>query len=159
MSRTLARIAVLTLVYALALGSFDGFDLLFGALLATGLLLAVGERPAPIGGLGRRLVALPGLVGAVLRDIVVGTWQVAGVVLGWRELRRPGIVAVPFGDRTPNGAIVTGFVTTLAPGEFLVDIDWEHRRMLFHILEADDPDAVRERFADFYRRHQRHVAP
>lgn len=164
MNRALLWVVVLTLVYALALASFDPLDLLLGALLAAGLLTALrgilfGGRPAAIAGLGRRALAAPRLAWAVARDITIGTWQVALVTLGVRPLVRPGIVAVPFGDRSPNGAIVTGFVATLAPGEFLVEIDWSSERLLLHVLDARDPDAVRARFADFYRRYQRTFAP
>jgi hypothetical protein len=31
--------------------------------------------------------------------------------------------------------------------------------MLFHVLDASDPDAVRRRYEDFYRRYQRSVFP
>jgi multisubunit Na+/H+ antiporter MnhE subunit len=93
----------------------------------------------------------------VLRDITVGTWQVALVVLGLRPLRCPGIVAVPLGDRTDLGAVVSSLVSTLSPGELVVDIDHDRGAILVHVLDASDRDAVRARFEDFYRRHQRDV--
>lgn len=164
MNRALLWLALLTLVYAFALASFDPLDLLLGALLSSGLLVVLrafvfGGRPVPISALARRAIALPPFAWAVIRDITIGTWLVASVVLGVRPLEQPGIVAVPFGDRSPNGVILTGFVATLSPGEFLVDIGWGGRRMLLHVLDARDPEAVRTRFADFYRRYQREIAP
>jgi multisubunit Na+/H+ antiporter MnhE subunit len=161
-TRWLLALAALTLTYALVLASADPRDLLAGALVSAGVLLLFGRflfggRPAPLPRLGARLVALPGLVWAVLRDITVGTWQVAAVVVGLRPLERPGIVVVPFGERSDAAALVGGFVATLAPGEYLVDVDWERRLLVMHVLDAADPDAVRARFDDFYRRHQRAV--
>ena len=164
MNRAPLWLVLLTVVYALALASFDALDLLLGALLGGCLMVALrgflfGGRPRSIERLGRRVLALPGFAWAVLRDMTIGTWQVAAVVVGLRPLERPGIVAVPFGDRSPNGVVVSSFAATLSPGEFLVDIDWSERRLLFHVLDARDPDAVRARFANFYTRYQREIAP
>ena len=110
-------------------------------------------------GLHAGAARLPVLVLVVLRDITMGTWQVAAVVLGVRPLERPGIVVVPLGERSDAGALVSAFVATLSPGEFLVDVDWERREMTFHVLDAREPDRVRERFDVFYRAHQRHLVP
>jgi multisubunit Na+/H+ antiporter MnhE subunit len=164
MSRFLIGLAVLVLVYLLVLASAAPWDVAFGVLLGTGLLVAtrtfiLGERPAPIPNLPRRLLALVPFAVATLADILRGTWQVALVVLHLRPLRHPGIVVVPFGERTPRGVAVTTLVSTLSPGSFLVDIDETERVMLFHVLEASDPDAVRAEFQEFYRRYQRHVIP
>jgi len=163
-SRVALALAVLTATYALVLASVHPWDLALGATLSAGVLLAfrpflLGRRPPPVEGLVRRVLALPGLVWAVLADITVGTVRVAAVVLGLRPLERPGIVAVPVGERTEAGVVVSAFLATLAPGEYLVDVDWSERRMLLHVLDARDPDGVRERFDRFYRRYQRRVVP
>ena len=47
----------------------------------------------------------------------------------------------------------------MAPGTFLVDVDWERGVFLIHILDASDPDAVRHHQEDFYQRYQRNVFP
>lgn len=164
MSRLVLALLLLTATYALVLASVHPWDLALGAALSAGVLLAfrpflLGRRPAPIDGLVARLLALPRLVWAVLADITVGTVRVAAVVLGLRPLESPGIVAVPVGDRTEAGVVVSAFAATLAPGEYLVDVDWSERRMLLHVLDARDPDGVRERFDHFYRRYQRRVVP
>lgn len=161
--RALGWILLLTGVYALALASLDPWDLALGAAVAT-LLVAALRRDALRGaasvpGLLARAARLPVLVLVVLRDITAGTWQVAAVVLGIRPLERPGIVVVPLGERSDAGALVSAFVATLSPGEFLVDVDWERREMTFHVLDAGEPDRVRERLDAFYRAHQRRVVP
>jgi multisubunit Na+/H+ antiporter MnhE subunit len=163
MARALLVIATLTLVYALAIGSFAPWDLLLGA--AVSAVLVAGLGPAVLGrapvraGLVRRMVGFPSFVGVTLLDMTVGTWQVASVVLGLRPLRRPGIVEIPIGERSDSGALFTAFAATLAPGEFLVDIDWDREVLLFHVLDASDPDRVRGRFAEIYRDHQQRVFP
>ncbi len=164
MTRVLVAVACLAGVYALALGSADPVDLALGALLSGALLTALRgtlfppSSAAPVPLLPRALALAPFLV-AVVRDIVVGTWQVALVVLHVRPLRAPGIVRVPIGDRTPSGVVATSFIATLSPGEFLVDVDWERGDILMHVLDASDPDAVRARHDEFYRRYQRAVFP
>jgi multisubunit Na+/H+ antiporter MnhE subunit len=163
-SRFLLALALLVAVYALVLASTDPWDLATGAALAAGLLWATrgfvfGGAPAPIAGFLRRLLAFVPFVAATLVDIARGTWTVALVVLGIRPLRRPGIVAVPIGERTPLGVAVSGLVSTLSPGSVLVDVDHRQRAMLFHVIDASDPDAVRAAYERFYQRYQRRVFP
>jgi len=163
-NRALLALALLTSTYVLMLASLDPWDVALGVLVSAGVLVVFGRFlfggvPGSIPGLGRRLLAVPPFVWAVLRDITVGTWRVAAVVLGIRPLTHPGIVVIPIGDRTEAGVVVGAFAATLAPGEYLVDIDWENRRMLMHVLDAGDPDDVRDRFADFYERYQRRLVP
>lgn len=164
MTRDVLTAVALVGVYLLMLASTDLWDLLAGAVVAVAVVWGFrrflrhgGRRPldAP---LARAAAFLP-FVAVVLRDIIAGTWHVARVVLHLRPLDRPGIVAVPFGSRTPRGVVVSAFVATLSPGEFLVDVDEERRVMLMHVLDARDPDAVRARLDAFYDRWQKAVFP
>ncbi|MCS7006948.1 MAG: Na+/H+ antiporter subunit E [Thermoleophilia bacterium] len=164
MSRIFLALVALTTVYALTLASFAPWDLALGLAISALVLSSLrgfllGEELQPIEGLARRLLALPALLAHVLVDITVGTWRVASVVLGFRPLAQPGIVDIPLGERTETGAVVSAFLSTLSPGEYLVDIDWARRCLLMHVIDARDPEAVRARFADFYERHQRKVVP
>ncbi len=156
--------ALLATTYLLMLASLDRWDVVLAAALAAMLIASLRRflfagKPGKLADVPLRVVRGFPLAGAVLREIVVGTWQVALVVLHARPLAAPGIVAVPIGERTRLGVAVTGLLATLAPGEFLVDVDWRRRVLLFHVLDASDPDAVRERHARFYERYQRAVFP
>jgi multicomponent Na+:H+ antiporter subunit E len=164
MTRYILAVAALTLIYALALASFQPLDLLFGAVLSATLIFASrrfvfvtdqGRRP----GLLRRAVAFVPFAAVVFREIVVGTWEVALVTLHMRPIVMPGIVAVPIGDRTPFGVAIWTLVTGLPPGSFFVDVDRERGIALIHILDASDPEAFREQQEDFYRRYQSKVFP
>jgi multisubunit Na+/H+ antiporter MnhE subunit len=163
-SRAVLSIALLTGVYALMLSSVHPLDLALGAVLSA--LAVFGLRRflfpgglTPVEGLGRRIAGSAGLIVAVLRDVVVGTWEVALVVVGRRPAATPGIVELPAGDRTEMGAIVAAMLATLSPGEFVLDFDFERGVVLMHVLDASDPEAVRERWRETYRRHQRAVWP
>ena len=158
------RAVVLAGVYLLALASLDPVDVAVGLALGTGLVLALRPFAGGTSQLGaaavpRRLSASLVLALVILREILVGTWHVTLVVLHLRPLVAPGIVAVPVGSRTPAGVALNGLLATLAPGEFLVDVDWERRIMLVHVLDASDPDAVRGRFEELYARYQQPVVP
>lgn len=152
----------LVAVYALTLGSFQPGDLAIGAAVGVAVLAltrrflasAPGTAPMTL----RRLSHLPAFASAVLREIAAGTWMVTTVVLGIRDVV-PGIVAVPVGDRSETGVAVTALAINLSPGELLVDVDWSRALMYVHVLDADDPDDVRSRYAAFYDRYQRPLFP
>lgn len=157
-------LALFTGVYALTLGSFAWEDLALGLGLAS-IFLFVYRRellPHPIQRSGSTLVAIarfPMFALASIWNIITGTWAVALVVVGIRPLEHPGIVVVPFGDRTPTGAGMSQMLLTLSPGSFLVDVDRDKQQMIIHVIDAADPDAVREELQEFYDRYQRHVVP
>ncbi len=164
MKRALLSLLLLILVYALVLASFAPWDLALGAALSGALLLLArrsffGGNFAPLPGLLGRILAFVPFAAAVFRDAVAGTRQVTLVVLHLRPLERPGIVAVPIGERTSVGVAVSALVTTISPGEFLVDVDWKRRVMLIHSINAATPEEVRRSHEDFYQRYQRKVFP
>lgn len=164
MTRYIVAVALLTLVYALALASFDPLDLLFGAGLSAALVylsrrFVFGEDPSGGPSLPGRAAAFVPFAFAVFKEILKGTWQVTLVTLHLRPLEEPGIVAVPLGERTPVGISAWAVVTGLPPGSFFVDIDRERGVALIHVIDASDPDAFREEQADFYRRYQSKVFP
>ena len=164
MRRAVFCVALLTLVYALVLASFHPWDLATGAAVSCALFLAArgylfGDEPDAGGSLLRPVAAFAPFAAAVVREVVVGTWEVALVTMHLRPLERPGIVAVPIGERTPTGIAVTTRVMTLSPGEFLVEVDWERDVMLMHVIDAGDPEKVRAAHERFYERYQRKVFP
>jgi multisubunit Na+/H+ antiporter MnhE subunit len=164
MTRYVAAILGLTLVYALALASFHPLDLLFGAVLSSALVLAsrrfvFGDGPGTEPSLLRRAVAFWPFALAVFREVLAGTWEVTLVTLHLRPLERPGIVEVPIGERTPAGVAAWAVVVGLPPGSFFVDVDREKGVVLLHVIDAGDPEAVRRKEEEFYRRYQREVFP
>jgi multicomponent Na+:H+ antiporter subunit E len=164
MTRYVAAVALLTLVYALALASFGPLDLLFGAGLSATLLyfsrgFVFGEGPGRGPSVLGRAVAFVPFAFAVFREILRGTWEVSLVTLHLRPLVEPGIVAVPIGGRTPSGVSAWAVVVGLPPGSFFVDVDRERGVALIHVLDASDPEAFRREQEDFYRRYQSKAFP
>lgn len=164
MSRILFSILLLALTYNLALGSFDPIDVIMGVLIAIALVLGFrrflfDDQTPPPPGLLRRIAAFGPFLFALIIDILRGTWLMITVVLGIKPLTQPGIVSIPIADRTPTGVAVSALCTTLSPGTFLIDVDWEKGVFLLHSIDASDPDEVRESHQHFYYRYQRHVFP
>jgi multisubunit Na+/H+ antiporter MnhE subunit len=160
----IAAAAALALIYVLTLASADPVDVAMGAVIAGVLvaLLARRLRLQPGGDLppmAERVLWFPLFLGAVLVDIAVGTWDMALRVLHLRRVEHPGLVRVPIGARSERGVAVSALATTLSPGTVLIDVDWENRHMLLHVIDAADPDDVRARLQRFYDRYQRRVFP
>ncbi len=162
--QVLVGAAMLALIYALVLSSFDPIDLGMG--FGIGLAILLGFRrfilvdpPLSAGTVLRRTLGFGPFAAATLWDIIRGTWTVAVIVIGAKPLVQPGIVAVPIGERSALGVAVSALATTLSPGSFLVDIDWEDRVMLIHVIDASDPEAILLGFQRFYDRYQRRVFP
>jgi Na+/H+ ion antiporter subunit len=61
--------------------------------------------------------------------------------------------------RTAPPQAITGLLAGLSPGSMLVEVDPERQAMLFHVIDAHDPDAVRDHLDRFYQRYQRRVFP
>lgn len=164
MSTALLSLVLLTAVYLMVVESFSVWDVLFGGVVSGLVLLLVRQRPAQRvsaagPGLGRRIVRFVPFAVAVFFDILAGTWDVLLTVLHLRSADRAGFVEVPIGERTPTGVAVTSLLITLSPGSVVLDIDHERGIMLYHVLDATNPDDVRARYQRFYERFQRHVFP
>ena len=157
------RIVVLTAIYLMVLTSIDPADILVGVLLATALVLAgrnVGiirtrsQTPLP-----RRLAGVPALIGGTLIDLVAGTWKTARWLIR-REVAKSDLVEVPIPPHGgPQSAAAWGVRVGFVPDTVVVEIDEEKGRMLLHVIDATDPDAVVAEQLDTYRRRQRRVFP
>lgn len=164
MTRFVTVVLFLALIFVLDLASLDPVDFVIGLVIAVGAVVMFSphllERggPSPIS-MVKRIMAAPWMLVGITLNIIKGTIDVSAIVLGLRPLRQPGIVAVPFGDRTRLGVVISSLETTLAPGSFLVDIDWQQRVMLIHAIDASDPDKVRNDHQEFYERFQKAVFP
>jgi multisubunit Na+/H+ antiporter MnhE subunit len=128
--------------------------------LLLGLVLALALRPRLA---GRRsttptptaLLALADVVAVTAVEMARGSWRTARFCI--RGGARPGFVEIPRGHRTRHAVALWGVVTGEAPDEVPVDIDEERDVLIVHIVDASDPDAIRERHRRAYERAQRKV--
>ncbi|HEV2059391.1 MAG TPA: Na+/H+ antiporter subunit E [Solirubrobacteraceae bacterium] len=164
MMRLVTGAAGLGIVYVLTLASTDPVDLAVGVLLGALLIGLLGRRMrlTPVGhGLPvlSRILWFVVFVAVVLADVVRGAWDVALRVMHLRPIERPGVVRVPIGERSERGIAVSALASTLSPGSVLVDIDHAAGDLLLHVIDASDPDGVRDGLQRFYDRYQRRVFP
>jgi multisubunit Na+/H+ antiporter MnhE subunit len=161
MNRVL-RVVVLTAIYLLVLTSVHPGDVLVGVVLAVALVVG-GRRIRPLGPpspqpLARRLAGMPALLGGTLVDIVRSTWTTALWCVHPRRTP-PGLVTIPIPPCPPTSAAAWGIRVGITPDTVVVELDEERGRMLLHVIDAGDPDAVRAEQLDSYRRRQRRVFP
>lgn len=167
MIRSALLVVLLTIVFCLTLASYDPWDMVIGAILGS-ISLAVfhgalpeitGKPKGELPSLPSRIVHFVPFAGITVWEILIGTVRVAAIVAGLRKLEHPGIVAVPIGDRSKFGVVVTGITTSLAPGSILLDVDWGRNLMLVHVIDASNPDQIRADMQELYDRYQRKVFP
>lgn len=164
----LLAILVLLAIYLATLGSVELGDIGVGLVLA-GLVETGWRVRARRGGIDpdaepqvpllRAALGLPRLIGRVLLDSVRGTWDVSKYSLGLREVEHDGLVEIELEGISQEGVTAWAFISTISPGELVVDMDQERGVLVIHALDVRDADAIRARHHDFYERIQRKVVP
>ena len=158
MSRVIAQAIALMGVYLLVMTSAKPGDAVAGFLLGLGLAVALRPRAPsrrPTTPALTRLVAFVHVVAVTAVDMARGSWHTARFCL--RGGGRPGFVEIPRGDRTGPAVALWGVLTGEAPDEVPVDIDEERDVLIVHLVDASDPEAVRDRHRRAYERAQRNV--
>lgn len=143
-------------LFGLITDDFGWQNMLVAVVLTSALMYVfrrqIIPRPMPPTGLALHLIVyVPVLLWYLFIDILKGTYQIVTITLGLRPLVKPGIVKLPIGAHSPYGVGPVGYFVTLSPGSFMVDIDWEERVMLVHVIDASNPDAVRRDAEKYYR--------
>jgi multisubunit Na+/H+ antiporter MnhE subunit len=152
---TLLRAAALAAVYLLVLTSLKPGDIAMGMVL--GLIVSVAVR-SRLEASGRSLPPR-GVAAVIFRtagEMVIGSWRVARFCLGRRAA--PGFVEIPRRDRTRMEVALWGVLTGEAPDEVVVDVDEVRGVLIVHLVDAADPDAVRERHRRTHDRLRRRGA-
>ncbi len=129
-------IVLCALIYAALLGSFLPWDLGVGLAIGAAIVFGVRDRAR----VRIRLIALPRLVGFTALSVARGTLQMLRLVFGSGEAEHAGFVRVPRWTRTEAAVALSGLLATLAPGTVFVEEDGSD--LIFHVVDAEDPDAV-----------------
>ena len=159
-SGILLRTCGLAAIYLLVLTSLDPGDIGVGLLLGLAIVLGLRahsidsrvHRPVPV-----VLRAAVALVAGTALEVVLGSWRVVRFCLNGAA--RPGFVEIPRDDRSHRGVALWGVMTGEAPDEYPVDVDDERGVLIVHLVDASDPDAVRERHHRVHERSLRHLVP
>lgn len=164
MTRFIVFVLLFTAVYTTTLSSFALADVLSGLLLAIVLALLFRQalyqtRTDPRPRLSTRLLSFIPFWVRLASEVLASSWNVFLISFHLRPLPKAGIVIIPMGDRSDLGVVFTSLLLTITPGSVLVGLDWKKREMLFHFLDATNPNRIRERYHDFYDKYQRHLFP
>jgi multisubunit Na+/H+ antiporter MnhE subunit len=144
----LVRAASLAAVYLLVLTSVDPADVVTAAALGLGVAWFVRPRvrtrprDARIGAAARVGAGLR-VARATVAEMAVGSWRTALFCLGARA--KPGLVEIPRSGRSRLEVALWGTLTGEAPDEVVVDVDEERDVLIVHLVNAEDPERVRER--------------
>lgn len=146
-------------IYLATLGSVALGDVAIAAVVGV-LVYLLSHTPAGGAATGLlQVVWLPRFLWGVAREILRGSAQMVLVVFGLRTWERQGVVEVPVGERSQLGVVVSSLVVGLSPGTILLDVDEQRRVMLFHVIDASDPEAVRRDVQRFYDKYQSRIFP
>ncbi|HEX6021211.1 MAG TPA: Na+/H+ antiporter subunit E [Solirubrobacter sp.] len=155
MMRVVTQALGLMGVYLLVMTSAKPGDVIAG--FALGVVLALSLQPRLPGSRTAtpslaRLAAFGPVAAMTAVEMVIGSWRTARFCLtGHGE---PGFVEIPRGKRSRHGVALWGVLTGEAPDEIPVDIDRERGVLVVHLIDAGDPEAVRERHRRAYERWQ-----
>ncbi|MDW3223887.1 MAG: Na+/H+ antiporter subunit E [Paracoccaceae bacterium] len=94
----------------------------------------------------------------VIWDIMVANVQVAWIVLTRPNSKlRPAWIVIPLDLREPEAITVLAGTITLTPGTVSADLSDEGHSLLVHVLDTDDPDAVRDEIKQRYERRLKEI--
>ncbi|MGQ9668738.1 MAG: Na+/H+ antiporter subunit E [Desulfosoma sp.] len=85
-----------------------------------------------------------------LFDVIVANLQVAVLVLGPENRRKPAFIEYPLQLTDEWAIIVLGCTISVTPGTVTVDVDMTRRRLLIHCVNVPDPSDVVERIRKRY---------
>lgn len=155
----LLRAAGLTAVYLLVVTSVAPGDLAVGAAIGLAVALALRRRPAPgpAPPWRERVPAVAAVAAGTAIEMARGSWRVVRFCLG--SAASPGFVEIPRDGRSDAGVALWGVLTGEAPDEIPVDVDDERGVLVVHLVDAGDPDAVRERHRRDHEHRQGRVVP
>lgn len=150
---------LLVLIWLMLVNEFSLGALVLGAAigLAVPLLTAPYWPGSPRIADGWRLA---GFVALVLRDVVTANIAVARLILfhGNASLR-PAFIVLPLELRQPEAITLLAGAITMTPGTVSCDLSADGRSLLVHVLDAPDPDAVRDEIKDRYEKRLMEIFP
>lgn len=149
--------AVVVVTWLALWGAVDVGTFVGGALVATGVVLAMGAGP-PRQGTLRPGPALHFLV-AMGWNLVKATTLVAWEVVTPRNRIVEGIIAVPLPEATPVVLTVVTGAIGLTPGTVVVEIDEDPCVAYVHVLHLHDIEQVRAELAQLHQLAMRAFGP
>ena len=121
--------------------SFTVGQFLFGALLGLIIPLFAARIDREFARIGK-LRVIPGLVLAVLWDILLSNLRVAAQVLGKEERLHSGFIWMPLEIHNIHGIAALTSMITLTPGTVSSELSDDRRFLLVHVLDLGSAEEV-----------------
>jgi multicomponent Na+:H+ antiporter subunit E len=87
-----------------------------------------------------------------LKELIIANLRIAYHVITPSSFFKPAVIAVPLEEMTDLEATLLANVLTLTPGSFSVDLSSDRKVLYVHVMDADDPDRVRQEIKDQYEK-------
>lgn len=142
---------LMLVVWLMMVGTVAPGQIVLGAILAIGIPLLVRPFLDDLPALKSPAKAVR-LVFIVTYDIVIANITVARLVLGPQSNLRPVFVEVPLEVTHAQSITLLASIITMTPGTVSADLSEDRRRLLVHVLDGPDPDAV---VADIKQRYEK----
>ena len=142
--RSVVAVLALALIWVLLWGSASAANVLSGLAVGTLLVLVVPELRRRDGPRVRfRPVAIARLAGLVLLTLVRSNVELTRTVLRRHPRLAPGVIGVPLPDCADEVITLLTNLLALSPGTMPIELRHDPVVLYVHIMQLDDPEAVR----------------
>lgn len=94
-----------------------------------------------------------------LWSIIKSNIDVAKIVLSPKLNIRPGIVAIPLDVQSDGGITTLANLITLTPGTVTLDVSSDKKTIYIHVINVDDPEALRRDTKQEFERRVMELLP
>ncbi len=142
MNRILLAIMIL-LAYLFMSANISLYNILFGlaAALIIMKMIPARKRTVQVRDIPRGFLALLQYLGLLIKNTIIGGFQVAGMVLSPKMNLKSGVVAVDPDCDHELGQALSAHAISLSPGELLIETD-EDGTMFIHSLDVEKTQKV-----------------
>lgn len=148
--------AVLTLLWLLLVNSFTAGHLVLGALLGWLIPFATSRFWPDVIRI-RHPLALARYLVVFVYDIVIGSFQVAWLIVRGPKRLRPAFVAIPLAIERDLTISLLANTISLTPGTVSALLSEDKRTLIVHTIHTDDPDALAAGIRQRYEAPLKHI--
>ena len=139
----LAANLILAILWGLTTENFSAMNLAIGYFVSLGILVFV-RRALGDSHYFRDITEVLALVWFFVKELFLANIRMARYTLSPLRKLRPGIVAVPMDFMTDAEITLLANLITLTPGTLSIDVSRDKRTLYVHVMDIDDPQAVRD---------------
>lgn len=139
----LAANLILAILWGLTTENFSAMNLAIGYLVSLGILVFV-RRALGDSHYFRDITEVLALVWFFVKELFLANIRMARYTLSPLRKLRPGIVAVPMDFMTDAEITLLANLITLTPGTLSIDVSRDKRTLYVHVMDIEDPQAVRD---------------